>query len=97
MGAVPTAWLVPAAFLLGLLAVTRRRRRLVAALLAVAVAASCASGCAMVKPWERGVLANSAMIFGANAGEVALEQHCLQYREGSAGGFGGGGGGCGCN
>jgi hypothetical protein len=37
------------------------------------------------------------MVLGRNGGEKDLEQHAFQYREGSAGGFGGGGGGCGCN
>jgi hypothetical protein len=37
------------------------------------------------------------MVIGRNGGELQLEQHAFQYREGAAGGFGGGGGGCGCN
>jgi hypothetical protein len=31
------------------------------------------------------------------APSAQAEQHMLEAREGSAGGFGGGGGGCGCN
>ena len=73
------------------------RRRLVAHVVVVAVLVGTLGGCVMVKPWQRELLAHRSMIIGENSGELQLEQHTFQYREGAAGGFGGGGGGCGCN
>lgn len=75
---------------------SRRARRTALAASAVVLAAT-ASGCAAVKPWERGVLSKPQMLFGSDLVEVQLEEHVFQYREGAAGGFGFGGGGCGCN
>lgn len=76
----------------------RRARAVRFALVASALASvACASGCAAVKPWERGTLAKPQMLFGADLVEVQLEEHVFQYREGASGGFGFGGGGCGCN
>ncbi len=84
-----------------LLVAARRGRRARAARSALVTAAlfavASASGCAVVKPWERGTLAKPQMLFGADLVEVQLEEHVFQYREGAAGGFGFGGGGCGCN
>lgn len=54
------------------------------------------AGCATVEPWQRGRLANSAMVFDSNAGQLTFDTHWLTAREGSAGGFGLQGGGCGC-
>ncbi len=54
-------------------------------------------GCAAVKPWERGRLAKPCMQLDPEPESTLLEQHVFQYREGSAGGYGGLGGGCGCN
>jgi hypothetical protein len=71
----------------------RRAARVTLAL----VALGSASGCAAVKPWERGTLAKPQMLFGSDVVEVQLEEHVFQYREGASGGFGFGGGGCGCN
>ncbi|MGZ3427300.1 MAG: DUF4266 domain-containing protein [Polyangia bacterium] len=62
----------------------------------VSVVASIAGGCSTVKPWERELLAQPGMKLEADA-NVRAEQHMLESREASAGGFGGGGGGCGCN
>lgn len=53
-------------------------------------------GCASVRPWQRGVLADRCMQFDPDAGRVALQAHWQEAREGSAGGFGIQGGGCGC-
>jgi hypothetical protein len=53
-------------------------------------------GCATVKPWERESLAQPGMSLDAMP-SAAAEQHMLQSREASVGGFGGAGGGCGCN
>ncbi len=65
----------------------------------VGVAAACAAagaGCATVQPWQRGRLADSCMIFDADAAAVAYMTHWQEAREGSAGGFGVQSGGCGC-
>ena len=65
--------------------------------LAVALAAAVftATGCATVQPWQRGLLADSCMIFDANS-TTAYMTHWQESREGSMGGFGVQGGGCGC-
>ena len=55
-----------------------------------------ASGCAAVKPWQREALTQPGMQLEASPNARA-DQHMLESREASAGGFGGGGGGCGCN
>ncbi|HNN91961.1 MAG TPA: DUF4266 domain-containing protein [Pseudomonadota bacterium] len=55
------------------------------------------SGCTMVKPYQRELLAKRIMALDPPPEAALLEQHVYQYREGSAGGYGGGGGGCGCN
>ena len=65
--------------------------RSLAALLALA-----AGGCASVKPWQRGRLADPCMTFDADAGLVAYQTHWQESREGSSGGFGVQAGGCGC-
>jgi hypothetical protein len=62
----------------------------------VALAAGAAAGCSTVKPWERELLAQHGMQLQATP-EARAEQHMLESREASAGGFGSGGGGCGCN
>ena len=54
-----------------------------------------ATGCATVQPWQRGLLADSCMVFDAN-NSAAYMTHWQESREGSAGGFGVQGGGCGC-
>jgi hypothetical protein len=69
-----------------------RMRLLIVTLLAFAT-----SGCASVKPWERGRMAKPVMQLDPEPESTLLEQHVYQYREGSVGGYGGLGGGCGCN
>jgi len=69
-------------------------RRLVLAL-TVLGAGLLATGCATVQPWQRGLLADSCMVFDAN-NSAAYMTHWQESREGSAGGFGVQGGGCGC-
>ena len=54
------------------------------------------AGCAGVKPYERELLSQPGMKLSPSA-DAGAEQHMLESREASAGGFGGGGGGCGCN
>lgn len=80
-----------------LLAFGARRWRVRRALWALGLLAMATTGCVRVEPWQRQRLAHRCMVLGRNGGEKDLEQHAFQYREGSAGGFGGGGGGCGCN
>jgi hypothetical protein len=63
----------------------------------LAAAAATIAGCAGARPWQRETLADPRMQFGADPDAEILEQHVYQYREGSAGGYGGTGGGCGCN
>jgi len=55
------------------------------------------TGCTAVKPWERSRLAKPIMQLEPEPESTLLEQHVYQYREGSAGAYGGLGGGCGCN
>ncbi len=60
------------------------------------LALSC-GGCTAVKPWQRGRMARRCMQLDPAPESTLVEQHVYQYREGSAGGYGGLGGGCGCN
>lgn len=53
------------------------------------------TACATVKPWQRGMLADSCMVFDADSA-TAYMTHWQEAREGSMGGFGVQGGGCGC-
>ncbi len=73
------------------------RRVVLISVLVVAAAATALGGCAGARPWQRETLADPRMQFGADPDAEILEQHVYQYREGSAGGYGGTGGGCGCN
>jgi hypothetical protein len=68
----------------------------VSGLRAVLIVLACA-GCAGVKPYERGKLAQPMMQLEPDPDAVLIEQHVYEYREGATGGYGGGGGGCGCN
>ena len=58
---------------------------------------SLATGCANVKPWQRGTLADHAMRADRNAANDALNEHVWFSREAAAGGRGLAAGGCGCN
>lgn len=64
--------------------------------LVVTAVAGLGAGCSTVKPWERELLAQPGMKLESTA-NVKAEQHMLESREASVGGFGSGGGGCGCN
>lgn len=66
-------------------------------LVALALAASLLSGCVVVKPWQRGELANSTMSWEADPLAAALDNHVYFSKEAASGGTGLGGGGCGCN
>jgi hypothetical protein len=55
------------------------------------------SGCANVKPWERGTLTDYTMQSDRSPIQSAQVQHIYMSREEATGGSGVGGGGCGCN
>ena len=55
------------------------------------------SGCANVKPWQRGTLADMTMRADRDPLGTALSEHMYFSREAATGGRGVGGGGCGCN
>ncbi|CAN7298014.1 DUF4266 domain-containing protein [Pseudoduganella sp. LjRoot289] len=68
-----------------------------AALAAIAVAAT---GCGAVKPvqaWERGALAKPEMLIEGDLLEARYNEHIYASKEAASGGGGVGGGGCGCN
>lgn len=52
--------------------------------------------CATVQPWQKGDLADPIMIFDENPIDVGIQEHYLNYREGSVGGTSAQSGGCGC-
>jgi hypothetical protein len=54
-----------------------------------------ASGCARLKPWERGKLAHETMLLGEDARPG--ESHVYAIQEGAVGGGAAVEGGCGCN
>lgn len=55
------------------------------------------AGCANVKPYQRGTLADYTMRADRDPLDDALHEHIYFTREAAAGGRGVGGGGCGCN
>lgn len=55
------------------------------------------TGCAQVKPWQRGALAEWNMRADRDPVGQALTEHMYFSREAATGGRGVGGGGCGCN
>ena len=65
-------------------------------LLLLVMLAMAFSSCATVQPWEKGDLADPIMIFDENPIDVGIQEHYLDYREGSVGGTGAQSGGCGC-
>lgn len=56
-----------------------------------------ASGCAVVKPWERDQLGRPEMAWDPDPLEAAHRDHIFHSKEGSLPGSEAGGGGCGCN
>ena len=56
-----------------------------------------AGGCANVKPWQRGALADDTMRADRDPLSTAQAEHIWFSREEASGGGGVGGGGCGCN
>jgi len=61
------------------------------------VACGAASGCVVVKPYQREALSTPAMTPGSESTADQFRQHWQTTREGANGGFGAAGGGCGCN
>ena len=55
------------------------------------------NGCANVKPWQRGALADPTMQPERAPLSSALSEHMWFSREAASGGRSVGGGGCGCN
>ncbi|WP_300433519.1 DUF4266 domain-containing protein [Thalassolituus sp.] len=55
------------------------------------------AGCANVKPWERGELADDVMKWDLDPLKSSLDTHIYFSKEGSSGGGKAAGGGCGCN
>ena len=55
------------------------------------------SGCAQVKPWERGNLSKDVMAWQSDPLKGSLDNHIFFSKEGSSGGGQTAGGGCGCN
>lgn len=55
------------------------------------------TGCANVKPWQRGALAGYTMRPDRDPLGDVLSEHMYFSREAASGGRGVGGGGCGCN
>ncbi len=62
----------------------------------VACLAATTLGCARVKPYERGWLADPIMTFDEDSREAKRNTSWVEAREGSTGGTGGAGGGCAC-
>ncbi len=54
------------------------------------------SGCAEVKPWERGNLAKPQMALEPNPMQSVMRLHSYSSREAAASGNAAQGGGCGC-
>lgn len=73
----------------------RRLSRLLA-LLVVLGSASAWSGCVTVKPQDKELLADPAMIYGSGGTSTRQEEHVLENREAATSGSTSGGG-CGCN
>lgn len=55
------------------------------------------TGCAQVKPWQRGNLSKDVMAWQTDALKGSLDNHIYFSKEGSSGGGQAAGGGCGCN
>jgi hypothetical protein len=53
-------------------------------------------GCATVKPQDKELLADPAMVYGSGGASEAQEQHVVDNRQGASEGSARGGG-CGCN
>ena len=72
-------------------------QRILTLLVAVLALGAALTGCANVKPWQRGTLADYTMRPDRDPLNDSLSEHIYFTREAAAGGRGVGGGGCGCN
>ena len=72
-------------------------QRILTLLVAVLALGAVLTGCANVKPWQRGTLADYTMRPDRDPLNDSLSEHIYFTREAAAGGRGVGGGGCGCN
>ena len=68
-----------------------------ARMIALSLGALCFAGCANVKPWQRGTLADYTMRGNRDPIGEGQTDHIFFSREMASGGRGVGGGGCGCN
>lgn len=66
-------------------------------LVSLALLFASTTGCAVVKPWEKDLIAKRDMGFEPDGLEAAREAHVYFSKEASMPGGTGGGGGCGCN
>ena len=66
-------------------------------LLALAAVVVVTTGCAHVKPWQRGTMADMTMRADRDPTGDGFLEHIWFSREEASGGRGVGGGGCGCN
>ena len=73
------------------------KRSPIALLVLIGAVAALTPGCANVKPWQRGTLADRVMRADRDPAGLALTEHVYFSREAASGGRGVGGGGCGCN
>jgi hypothetical protein len=71
-------------------------KKIIPIFLVLAPLATCLSGCATVKAFEREKLADPIMERQNQFAKQTLEQKFFSTREGSLGGANGIGGGCGC-
>ncbi|MBW2271819.1 MAG: DUF4266 domain-containing protein [Deltaproteobacteria bacterium] len=55
------------------------------------------SGCAVLPPWEKEILAREDMAWAPDPLQARLDAHIFFSKEASLPGGGAGGGGCGCN
>ena len=62
-----------------------------------AVLVAMTTGCASVKPWQRGTLADPIMVADRDSLGQGMIDHVFFSREAASGGRSVGGGGCGCN
>jgi hypothetical protein len=73
-----------------------RLRRLLARTLAFG-ALFLLSGCAVLSPWEKEIIAREDMAWAPDPLQARLDAHVFFSKEASLPGGGAGGGGCGCN
>ena len=72
-------------------------RRIATLVVACGLACAAVGGCAPVRPWERGTLAQPAMSEEPDPEGAAFDAHLDGARESALDPSRSGGGGCGCN